>query len=370
MLQRLYVDNYKCLVNFELHLQELTLLLGRNGAGKTAVLDIVYALRQLLSGKAKITDDAVFPASTLTRWQQHDIQVFEMRVQLGSDPLDYRLEVEHERPTQHARIRLERLTTEGKPLFECKLGEVQLYRDNHDTGPAFGTDWSESALARVAPHRDNPRLTGFLDFVRKMTVCSLRPSSFRTESIRETPFLSRSADNFADWYRHVLQERPDLVSPFTEQLRRVIDSGFTGLRLERVGLDSRGLIVVFDELKQRYELRFDELSDGQRALIALYALVHFAVVQGSALFVDEPDNYVALAEIQPWLIGLADICGEDLPQAVLCSHHPELIDYLGGDRGLLLERETSGVTTARRPEAHLFEDGLKFSEVIARGWER
>ena len=39
MLQRLYVDNYKCLVNFDLPLQELTLLLGPNGAGKTSVLD-------------------------------------------------------------------------------------------------------------------------------------------------------------------------------------------------------------------------------------------------------------------------------------------------------------------------------------------
>jgi len=38
MLQRLYVDNYKCLVNFELPLQELSLLLGPNGAGKTSVL--------------------------------------------------------------------------------------------------------------------------------------------------------------------------------------------------------------------------------------------------------------------------------------------------------------------------------------------
>ena len=37
MLERLYVDNYKCLVNFELPLQELTLLLGANDAGKTSL---------------------------------------------------------------------------------------------------------------------------------------------------------------------------------------------------------------------------------------------------------------------------------------------------------------------------------------------
>ena len=375
MLQRLYVDNYKCLVNFELQLQELTLLLGPNGVGKTAVLDIVYALRRLLSGEVKVADAIAFPTSTLTRWQERNLQVFEMRVQLASDSFDYRLEVEHERATRKVRIRLERLTTNANPLFECQLGKVQLYHDNHDEGPIFTMDWSESALARVAPHRDNPRLTRFLDFVRKITVCNFSPSNFRTESVREDPFLSRTADNFADWYRHVLQERPDLVSPFTDSLRQVIGGGFSGIRLERVGLDTRGMMAVFHDFDNLdnsilYELRFDELSDGQRVLIALYGLVHFAAVQGTAFFVDEPDNYVALSEIQPWLTTLADICGEALPQAVLCSHHPELIDYLGGDCGLLLEREASGVVTARRPEGHIFEDGLKFSEVIARGWER
>ena len=52
MLQRLYADNYKCLVNFSLPLQELSPLLEPNGAGKTSVLDIVFALRRLLGEKA------------------------------------------------------------------------------------------------------------------------------------------------------------------------------------------------------------------------------------------------------------------------------------------------------------------------------
>ncbi len=41
MITRLYVDNYKCLVNFELRLDELTLLLGPNGVGKTSVLEAI-----------------------------------------------------------------------------------------------------------------------------------------------------------------------------------------------------------------------------------------------------------------------------------------------------------------------------------------
>lgn len=375
MLQRLYVDNYKCLVNFELPLQELTLLLGPNGVGKTALLDMLYGLRRLLSGEVKVADAAGFPTSTLTRWQERNLQVIELRIQLDSDVFDYRLELEHERATRTVRVGLEKLTVNSRPLFECRLGEVQLYHDNHEKGPSFLVNWSESILGRFVPNGNSPRIAKFMDFVRGMTICQLCPSSFRTESVGEVPVLSRSGDNFADWYRHVLQERPDLLSSFTESLRQVIGGGFSGIRLERVGLDTRGLMAVFHDFDHSdnsvlYQLRFDELSDGQRVLMVLYGLVHFAPVQCTACFVDEPENFVALAEIQPWLTALTDICGESLPQAVLCSHHPELIDYLGGDCGLLLEREVSGVVTARRPESHLFEGGLKFSELIARGWER
>jgi len=368
MITRLYVDNYKCLVNFELRLQELTLLIGPNGVGKTSVLDVMFALRRLLSGEARVTDPDVFPTRTLTRWQTRNRQVFEVDVALDRDDLRYRLEVDHERGTRKARIALERLESRGQPLFVFEMGEVHLYRDNHSQGPTFGADWTESAVARVPPRNDNTRLTRFLDFVRKVIVCGLYPAGFQTESTTEDPVLNRDARNFSAWYRHVLLERQELVPEFTKAIQEVID-GFRGIRMEKVGLDTRALMVMFDQFGERYELRLDEISDGQRALIALYSLVRLAAGQGYTLFLDEPDNYLALTEIQPWLVGLADACGGDVPQAVLCSHHPELIDYLGGDRGLVLKRESSGATVVRPASELAVEGGLKLSEVIARGWE-
>ena len=65
MFTRIYIDNYKSLVNFDLRLQDLTLLVGQNGTGKTAVLEVVYALRRLLEGIARVTDREVFPPSEM-----------------------------------------------------------------------------------------------------------------------------------------------------------------------------------------------------------------------------------------------------------------------------------------------------------------
>ena len=135
MFRRICIDNYKSFVNFELRLGELTLLVGQNGAGKTGVLDVVYALRKLLEGTARITDRDVFPLSSLTRWQERAVQAFQVEVELDQEAFEYRLEVEHDRRERRARIILETLSRNEGPLFRFARGDVRLYRDDHSEGP-------------------------------------------------------------------------------------------------------------------------------------------------------------------------------------------------------------------------------------------
>ena len=74
---------------------------------------------------------------------------------------------------------------------------------------------------------------------------------------------------------------------------------------------------------------------------------------------------------------LSDICGEGTVQAILISHNPELIDYLGGAYGLWMEREPLGPSRIKRLSLKLengqktegtSERALKLSELVARGW--
>ncbi len=180
--------------------------------------------------------------------------------------------------------------------------------------------------------------------------------------------MHRNGHDLVAWFWHLQLERPDRVNDFTNILQDVID-GFQGLRMGKAGLDTRAFMVVFEEEGRNYELRFDEISAGQLALIMLYALVRLAADQDYTLFLDEPENYVALIEIQPRLIELVDSVGGPVPQAVLCSHHPELNDYFGSERELLLRRETRGLTRAERLTTNAYDGGLKLSEIIARRWK-
>ena len=386
VLERIYIHNYKCLVGFELSLQETVLLLGRNGAGKTAVLDAMFGLRELLAARAKITDWDAFHPSTLTRWQPERCQVFELDAAAGGERFRYRLKIEHDTDRRQSRVVEESLTAAATTLFECHLGEVQLYRDDGSDGPSYRTDWSESALARVVPQASNTRLTAFMEAIRATVVCTIRPALLRAESTGEVALLDRYAENFVDWYRHAVQENPTSTGGHVDALKAVIE-GFSNIHLQQSGLDSRALMLDFVDrdghgsgghspatstngADRRYRLRFDELSDGHQVLVVLYALLHLRQPdRGVLLFLDEPDNYLALPEIQPWLIELVELCEETPSQAVICSHHPELVDYLGPDCGLLLRRQDSAVT-AVQPAASLDADAsLKLSELIARGWD-
>lgn len=42
----------------------------------------------------------------------------------------------------------------------------------------------------------------------------------------------------------------------------------------------------------------------------------------------EPENFLALPEIQPWLLQMADKVEQEACQIFFISHHPELINYL------------------------------------------
>ena len=372
MVKRLYVDNYKCLVNFELRFQDLMLLIGRNGAGKTAVFNVIYALRQLLVGHSRVTDAEIFPHSTLTRWQDRPEQVFQLHVELEEVEYAYSLQVEHRKEeTWKARVKSEILEGDGEPLFKFELGKVRLFRDDHSEGPAFMSDWRESALARVPETRDNKRLSSFLEFARSLLVCGLAPRAMSAEARSEDQTLARDGHNFVNWYRHIVQEQQHIVSGYTQEMLEAID-GLSGFRLEKVGIDARVLTAVFGDDTATHEYRFNELSDGQRAIIVLYALTMLTADQGQVLLIDEPVNFVALPEIQPWLVALRDAIGATLPQVVLASHHPEIIDYLGANRAVLLFRKGTGPTRGKSLSEHLGSMGangaLRISEWMARDW--
>jgi energy-coupling factor transporter ATP-binding protein EcfA2 len=366
MLKRLYANNYRCLVNFEMVFGQLTLLAGPNGGGKSSVFDLLFGIRHLLVDNVRIGD--VFAPKDITAWVKNTEQTFELDVQGEEGLYTYKLVVSYNPDVRKQRIDLEQLMHDGKPLFEFNQGKVQLFHDDHTPGPIFSFDWTVSALATISVRGDNRKLTWFKEWIDKLFIVSLQPKAMTSETDEESAWLDRDGTNFASWYRYILQEHQDRTFHLTEHLRVTIP-GFHAFKLEKAG-KHRILKVGFSSGKENSQtiyLEFQQLSDGQRVLIVLYSLLLGLKDLGQTLFIDEPENYVALAEIQPWLMELNDACGEGIPQAVLISHHPELIDYLGPECGQWMERDPLGPVRIRKlPEK--VNEALKLSEQLARGW--
>lgn len=366
MITRLYVDNFRCFVNFEWNVAPIQLVLGSNGTGKSTLLDILCSLREFVADHEPCSK--IFPSESRTRWEQRSTQTIELDVRGNGGLYSYRLEIEHDEPHRQNRVGRETLTFDRHPLFEVKLGEGKLYRDDFSEGPEARFDWLHSGVAALAQRPDNQRLIWFREWFSRCLAIRIRPGLMETRTEHEVRSPARDLSNFAAWYRHLLQEDPEFSRHFTESLVDLIP-GCVGLKLTQLDKNLRAarLEQRSEGLQEKIEFGLDELSDGQRVLIGLYSILHYRPPEfPMTLFIDEPDNYVALSEIQPWLVGMRERVDEGDCQLLIISHHPEIIDYLARDCGVILARSNNGPVRIR-PFDH--SSKLSPAEVISRGWE-
>jgi predicted ATPase len=365
MLKRVYIDNFRTFVNFELALGQQQLILGLNGSGKSTLLEVLRAIKKLVNGYEH--PELLFPPNSRTRWQTLPQQTFELDVDLG-EIYKFRLELDSWGSPERTRIRRELVTCGGRTVFEFAQGEVHLFNDRFEHKVTYPFDWFRSALATVQERLENRKLMRFKDWIGTLHCLQLNPHAMLQQLAGEDPEPTFNMSNFASWYRHMYQERQDSAFKLREQLRQIIP-GFVELNIPSYGTSVRALEMRLSDSSSpptTIGILFDELSDGQRILICLYALLNFVVEDHACLFLDEPENYIALPEIQPWLMELRDHIEDRGGQVILISHHPEIIDYLAPELGLVFERVGVGPVRVRPYKS---DESLSPSEQIARGWE-
>jgi len=371
MIERLYVDNFRCLVNFTLKLGAMNLLMGANGSGKSATLEVLRLISAFVSGGVESRD--LFPTRTLTRWETRDIQTFEVDVKGNGGLYRYRFEIEHDRTRERCRLKNEKLLFDGRPLYVADGEKARLYRDDYSEGPEVICDWFRSGLGIIQKRDDNTKLTWFKSQLGRTLVARVNPSAMLTRSEEEKAHPSYDLSDFVSWLRHLSQEQQEQYYQLTTGLKEQVLEGFKSFKLVSDGQNAKTLRLIFgvetktESGRNTFEIGFDELSDGQRVLVALHTLASFAFQDGATLCLDEPENYLALPEIQPWLLKLLDATQEGKCQAVLVSHHPELVNFFASSSGHWFERQGGGQVLVR-PVTTTDKSGLSVSELVARGW--
>jgi predicted ATPase len=366
MIERLYLDNIRSFVNFEWKPDRLVLLLGPNGAGKTALLETLATLQAFVTGERSVSE--TFPDTSRTRWETRAEQTVELDVRLPSGVYRYRLVVAHDLDNpDHPLVQSESLHASGKPIVEFTRGDLRVYHQENTQNVVQeipGARLTRSGVGAIDPGRD-PILRGFQEWAGKIRL--LRPdpramsSHIERHRVGSPPRLAANLQNFAAWYPHTLAANFRAVAEAMRAIEPALP-GLIELRTQEGVLEARfereGVTTVYS---------FDELSDGERLLIGLYVVLHTRALPGAVLLLDEPDNYLGLREIQPWLAELADrALRSDGPQVLLVSHHPEALNFLAPERGFRMFRDANGPTRIARFEA---QEELRPAELVARGWD-
>jgi predicted ATPase len=368
VLDRVYIDNFRCFSNFELKLAPALLVVGRNGSGKTSLWDVLGKLQDFLA--EGVAADRAFPEASRTRWDTRSEQRFELDATVGGDSYRYKLSVRHE-PTSRGAARTVVTTEELRAGSDVLYrrdddGSVLLYGDRPTPHPrtTIPFDRARSFIPVIQPRDDNRRLSVFREFVERIQLVCVVPSSMEPVSPEESERLARDGSNFASWIRSQVADRPRLAAEMGNDLERCI-AGYRDFKFEKIGSTARELTLDIQPsgIKEPVSVALRELSDGERVLLVLQGLMHCLEPDG-LLFLDEPDNFLALEEVEPMLVRLREKAAQRGAQLVVASHNATAIDYLAASDTVELSRPGGGPARVGGLDFDR-EDGLRASEWLA-----
>jgi predicted ATPase len=369
VLTRIQIDNFRCFEEFDFAPKELNVILGPNGSGKSTLFDILHAVLRITAGWSNV--DEVFSIENRSRFSTNANrpQRVAINTSVGQNDYMYSLVVAHTKKGK-ARIEHEEVLSNSELIYRFDGRTVHLTGGDERT---YLFEGQHSPLSSI-PHDDKSPLSRALVELQKLWMIRPVPQLMRSVTSGEASWLMPDLSNFSDWFRELAQNEPQILVRIGKSLRPILD-GFDGFAFEASGSShrTRALLVRFKRKNRSLGpagMTLEELSDGQRLLLALYTLLHHVVDSGYTLCIDEPENYLALPEIQPWLDELRDRALKRRSQVFIISHHPRVVNMLAASYGFWFDRKGTGSVTAHQITRDIIakNGGLSIATLMERGW--
>lgn len=339
VIKRLYVHNFRCLENFELPIsgQSSVLLIGKNGAGKTTVSFAIEILQKIARGTNRV--GGLVKPKDLTRGRSDVPMRFEIEVELESKIYAYVIAFEYPEGFRDLRVHEEKLTVDGKPVYSRKVSQVYLAKTGQENEAKFIIDWHLVALPIIQLQPTKNPLSVFKQWLANMLILRPMPSLIRGDSDQETLQPNPPVSDFSAWFSGLLAHAPSAYTRIDEYLKQVMPD-LNDIKNPEIGTDSRSLFVQFSNSQGSLTLPFEDLSDGEKCFM-ICALVLAANHAYGPLFCfwDEPDNYLALSEVQHFVMALRRAF-QSGGQLIATSHNQEAIRCFSDENTLVLHRKS------------------------------
>ncbi len=335
LVKRLQLENYKSVQRLDLALEPLTLLVGRNAAGKSNIVD---ALR--------FTVEALQNSLEYAMRERGGIDEVRRR-SLGSRPPNFAVDMELSLPEggrakyrfkiaamagRRFRVgeeRCEVVTGAGKGLYWAQNSKLKEWTLN-SPAPAI----SDDRLLLVAAS-GLPELRPLWDALSHMTFHNFNPELMkRPQKPEPGDRLARDGHNLASVVKHLGDEGPDRLERVAEYLRAV------GVPIKHVGHKQPGSYETL-EFAQEVRIKQDKtkswtfdaaaMSDGTiRALGILVSLLSADPRHGrgpTLVGIEEPETALHPAAAGALVDALLE--ATESTQVVLTCHSPDLLDREG-----------------------------------------
>jgi predicted ATPase len=375
VIRRFYVHNFRCLENFELPVsrQPSLLLVGSNGAGKTAVGLALEILQKIARGTNRVGQLA--EPRDLAWGRAHVPMRFEVEVELNGTIYAYTVAFELPAHFKELRVREEKLVVGGDPVYTRTEAEVRLARTRPAVARAplpveegeaqFRIDWHLVALPIVQARSPNDPLAIFKDWLARTLILRPVPSLIRGDSIQETLQPNPQVTDFGAWFSGILAYTPAAYTDIEEYLKQLMPD-LKDIKNPLIGKDSRSLVVQFSNQTGSTSIPFEDLSDGEKCFMICGLVLAASKRYGPLVcFWDEPDSHLALSEVGHFVQALRRAF-QSGGQFIATSHHPEAIRSFSEDNTLVLYRKSHLEPTIVRPRSELQNDG-DFVDALIRG---
>lgn len=303
------------------------LIAGKNGAGKTTLMELVYRLKRfIINNDSTGHINELVTVEDLPRWLKSDYGQPVTHIALAYDSDDYQfqydLAIQHSLKDAKRRVYSEKLYANDELVYASDVENDRADVKTDDSRNfVYPLDWSHSGLLVAA--RVNKKIRAFIhDIERRLFVFSLEPGR-SGEADSSLGALTITGNNFSWWYSNMLTQDIEMASEVLKSYRdflpnckrTFIDKNTGEFTIEESSGDNRG-----------FEIKFSELSMGQKKLCIYYALFKM-LPPGSVFLFDEFENHLSPAELHPLYDMMQEQQKEKGFQIILVSHHHETVNW-------------------------------------------
>lgn len=345
MLQRLYVNNFRCLENFELLIKGMpsALLIGKNGAGKSTIASALEVLQKICRGTNRMRD--LEKLNLISRKDfargRSDVPIrFEIEVLLEDKSYKYVLALELPEKFRELRVFEEQLLVAGEPIYSRKEAQVTLHTSSQNREAQFMVDWHLVALPVIQEQSETDPLHIFKTWLARMIILAPIPSLMTGDSNGETLEPKRDGSNFGEWVSGLLSRYPAAYTQLVDKYLVEVMPDIQDFLNELIGKDSKSMIVRFEENNANLSIEFNDLSDGEKCFFLCAVVLAANKFYGPLFcFWDEPDNHLSLSEVGHFVMSLRRSF-KNSGQILVTSHNEEAIRKFSNENTFILDRKS------------------------------